>query len=209
MSARRHAARFAAVCVLLGGVVLLGGAPAVALAADGSGGLAQTANESSGGSPVMYFGIAMVAAGALLIGLLIHRSRKDRRQRHELPEVPLPRNPGGTTYRSAQGAGTPPVPPGQGVVPPVPRGPGTVPPMPPGQVYGSGRPATPRVYGGPPQPRQSGNVYGARPADPGDQTRAMPPDPPAAGSAVPPERPAPPAVGGAEEGSGPIRDIPG
>ncbi|PZG14011.1 hypothetical protein C1I95_22550, partial [Micromonospora craterilacus] len=91
--------------------------PTVALAADGPGNLTSAAEESSGGSPVMYFGIAMVAGGALLIGLLIHRSRKDRRQGGEKFDGPLPGNPGGTTYRSAGGPGTAPVRPGPGATP--------------------------------------------------------------------------------------------
>ncbi|MEV6813437.1 hypothetical protein [Micromonospora sp. NPDC051296] len=135
--------------------------PTVALAADAPADLAETANESSGGSPVMYFGVAMVAAGALLIGLLIHRSRKDRRQSGAKHDIPLPGNPGGTTYRSAGGPGATPVRPGPNAtpVPPVPGGT----PVPPGQVYGTSRPGTPRVYGGTPAPRQSGGLYGARP----------------------------------------------
>ncbi|WP_181445149.1 hypothetical protein [Micromonospora endophytica] len=193
--------------------------PTVALAAEGTGDaadagdLAQTSGESAGGSPVMYFGIAMVAAGVLLIGLLIARSRKDRRQRREQAEVPLPRsNPGGTTYRSGRGAAATPIPPGPaggpvppglgagpispghgGVpVPPQPRGPGAVAPGSPGQVYGSSRPGTPRVYGGPSAPRPSGGLYGARPADPGDQGQATP-EPSAASAAVPPPAASPAA----------------
>ncbi|WP_433531590.1 hypothetical protein ACQPYA_05705 [Micromonospora sp. CA-263727] len=152
--------------------------PTVALVADASADLTQTANQSSGGSPVMYFGIAMVAAGALLIGLLIHRSRRDRRQDGG-SDIPRSGNPGGTTYRSAGGPGAAPVRPAPGAAP-----------VPPGQVYGTSRPGTPRVYGGTPAPRPSGGLYGARPADAGDQTRAMPPG---AGSAVPPTS-APPAA---------------
>ncbi|MDG4793182.1 hypothetical protein [Micromonospora sp. WMMD1082] len=149
--------------------------PTVALAADGTGDLAQTAGESSGGSSVMYFGVAMVAAGALLIGLLIHRSRRDRRRSGDRLDIPPPRNPGGTTYRSGGGQGAAPVPPGPGVPPATP----------PGQTYGTGRSGTPRVYGGTPAPRPSGGLYGARPADPGDPTRAVPPGT-SARAAVPP-----------------------
>ncbi|GIJ11332.1 hypothetical protein ACFFMR_28330 [Micromonospora andamanensis] len=192
--------------------------PTVALAAEATDDLAQTAGESSGGSPVMYFGIAMVAAGALLIGLLIHRSRRDRKDRGRPAdgfEIPPPRNPGGTTYRSGGGQGAAPlvpvpgavpVPPGLGTVPPPVPGavpppvPGAVPPVAPGQAYGSSRPGTPRVYGGAPAPRPSGGLYGARPADPGDATRPADqveptrPAPPgtAARAAVPPARTVPP-----------------
>ncbi|MGW0506469.1 hypothetical protein [Micromonospora sp. NPDC003241] len=177
--------------------------PTVALAADGPSDFAQTANQSSGGSPVMYFGIGMVALGVLLIALLIIRSRKDRRQRQDRVEIPLPRNPGGTTYRSGASHGAAPVPPGPGAPPPVPPGPiapppgrgvppvlpGPMPPASPGQVYGTARPAAPRVYGAPASPRPSGGLYGARP-EPDDQSRTAPP--PASGSALPPVS-APPA----------------
>ncbi|PZV96938.1 hypothetical protein SAMN05443287_105368 [Micromonospora phaseoli] len=163
--------------------------PTLALAADGSGDLAQTAGESSGRSPVMYFGIAMVAAGILLIGLLIHRSGKERRERKrhgDTFEVPPPRSPGGTTYRAGGGQGGAPVPPGPGVATAVP----------PGQVYGTNRTGTPRVYGGPPAARPSGGLYGVRPADSDDPARA----------ATHPD--APPATGEAEE-SGYGRGLPG
>ncbi|MEV2240068.1 hypothetical protein [Micromonospora sp. NPDC049891] len=172
--------------------------PTVALAAEATDDLAQTAGESSGGSPVMYFGIAMVAAGALLIGLLIHRSRKDRKDRGRPAdgfEIPPPRNPGGTTYRSGGGQGAAPVVPAPGAapVPPVPGaapvpppGLGGVPPVAPGQPYGTSRPGTPRVYGGTPAPRPTGGVYGARPADPSEATRP--------GEPVEPTRPAPPGT---------------
>ncbi|MBX7269006.1 hypothetical protein KIF24_25255 [Micromonospora sp. Llam7] len=187
--------------------------PTVALAADAAGDLAQTAGESSGGSPVMYFGIAMVAAGALLIGLLLHRSRRDRKGSGDKFEFPVPRNPGGTTYRSGGGA-------------PIPPGPGGVPVPPTGQVYGAGRPGTPGVYGGTPAPRPSGGVYGARPADSGDQSRATPPGtsahpavpptsaPPAVPTPAPPTpgqpgRLAPPPAGGEADDSGYGRGLPG
>ncbi|MFF5215725.1 hypothetical protein [Micromonospora sp. NPDC000442] len=186
--------------------------PTVALAAETTDDLAQTADESSGGSPVMYFGIAMVAAGALLIGLLIHRSRKDRKDRGRPAdgfEIPPSRNPSGTTYRSGGGQGAAPVAPvpggvpvqpGPGAVPAPPPGLGSVPPATPGQPYGTGRPGTPRVYGGTAAPRATGGVYGARPADPIEATgpgepvgptRAVPPGT-SARAAVPPARIVPP-----------------
>ncbi|MGC5053530.1 hypothetical protein ACLQ2S_18960 [Micromonospora sp. DT48] len=181
--------------------------PTVALAAEKTDGLAQTAPESSGGSPVMYFGIAMVAAGALLIGLLIHRSRKERKARRGSAagfEIPQPRNPGGTTYRSGGQGAAPVVPPlGAAPIPP-----GTAPASPPkpaggaapGQTYGTSRPGTPRVYGGTPAPRPTGGLYGARPADPSEaplpgdpagQTRPIPSGT-SARAAVPPARTVPP-----------------
>ncbi|GIJ19690.1 hypothetical protein [Micromonospora lutea] len=180
--------------------------PTVALAAETTGDLAQTAGESSGGSPVMYFGIAMVAAGALLIGLLIHRSRKDRKDRRRPTgglEIPPPRNPGGTTYRSGTGQGAAPVssaPVPPGTVPAPPPDLAGLPPAATGQAYGTSRPSTPRVYGGAPAPRPTGGLYGARPADPSEATRpgdpagpprAVPPGT-SARAAVPPARPVPP-----------------
>ncbi|RZT82772.1 hypothetical protein EV382_6084 [Micromonospora violae] len=102
-----------------------------------------TAAESSGGgSPVMYFGIVLVAVGLLLIVLLVRRSRQDRQPSDDAPGA-LPGNPGGTTYRA--GGGLPPAP-GR-----------------PGQVYGQQPPAA--GWGGVPSPRPpAGGVYGARPS---------------------------------------------
>ncbi|NLU79433.1 hypothetical protein HCA58_13775 [Micromonospora sp. HNM0581] len=169
--------------------------PTVALAAETTDSLAQTEGGSSGGSPVMYFGVAMVAAGALLIGLLIHRSRRDRRRPVDGFEMPPPRAQGGTTYRSGggQGAAVTPAPAG---APAPPHGPGGRPTTTPGQSYGSGtgptygtsRPGTPRVYGGTPAPRPTGGVYGARPAGSNDSA-AQTSGPPAAPSSVPPADP--------------------
>ncbi|SCE79011.1 hypothetical protein GA0070607_1610 [Micromonospora coriariae] len=114
-----------------------------------------TAAESSGGSPVMFFGIAMVAVGLLLIVLLFRRSRQDRKPADGL-SGPLPGNPGGTTYRSGSG---PLAAPGQ-----------------PGPVYGQQAPSG--GYTAVPAPRPAtGGVYGARPAgppSPPDATQAMP-----------------------------------
>ncbi|MCZ7420793.1 MULTISPECIES: hypothetical protein [unclassified Micromonospora] len=185
--------------------------PSVALAAETTDDLTQTESDSSGGSPVMYFGIAMVAAGALLIGLLVYRSRKDRKDRGRPAdgfEALPPRNPGGTTYRSGGGQGAAPVPPG----------PGSVPPVPPGQAYGAGRPATPRVYGGTPAPRPTGGLYGGRPADPSDATRPADPVEPtrpvppgtSARAAVPSARTVPPtSAPPAPSAPGPVVPIPG
>ncbi|MBQ1052806.1 hypothetical protein KBX50_30680 [Micromonospora sp. C51] len=184
--------------------------PTVALAAETADDLAQTAGDSSGGSPVMYFGIAMVAAGALLIGLLVHRSRKDRKDRGQPTDgfaIPPSRNPGGTTYRSGgQGAapvasapGTVPVPPGPSAAPAPPHGLGNVAPATPGQAYGAGRPGTPRVYGGTSVPRPTGGVYGARPADPTEATRP--------GEPVAPTGPVPP-VTSARAAVSPARVVP-
>lgn len=110
------------------------------------------ADESSGGSPIMWFGIALVLVGIALIVLLVRRNRTDKVDDHAAgyPEVPLPRNPGGTTYRS----GTPA-----------------------GQVYGQQpTPPTPGVYGAAPTPRPTGNVYGGPAAgQPGPQPGGEPP----------------------------------
>ncbi|MFV2101795.1 hypothetical protein [Micromonospora sp. LOL_024] len=163
-----------------------GATPSVALAVDGSGDLAQTAGESSGGSPVMYFGIAMVAGGILLIGLLVHRSGKDRKEPTGVGEVPSPRGPGGTTYRAGGGHGAAPVPPGPGVATAVP----------PGQVYGTGRPGAPRVYGGSPAARTSGGLYGARSGDSAELPR-------------PDVHPAVPSATGEADESGNGRGLPG
>ncbi|MFI7606617.1 hypothetical protein ACIBTV_15960 [Micromonospora sp. NPDC049366] len=111
--------------------------------------VAAAATESSGLSPIMFVGLGLVALGALLIGLLIRRSRADKATGGE-PVGPLPGNAGGTTYRSAGG-----------------------PPAAPGQMYG--QPPAGGTYGAP-QQRPAGGVYGARPAAPApDQTRPLPP----------------------------------
>ncbi|MEU1751230.1 hypothetical protein ABZ436_01010 [Micromonospora matsumotoense] len=124
--------------------------------------------ETSGGSMIMYAGIALVILGAGLIALLIFRSRADRSRAAmasadlgraadpgDFPAVPQPRNPGPTTYRSG------------GAVP----GPS---PIPAGQVYGEQQPPPPagQVYGGQQPPPPAGQVYGAQqqpsvPARPG------------------------------------------
>ncbi|GAA0384469.1 hypothetical protein GCM10009541_29040 [Micromonospora gifhornensis] len=163
----------------------------VALAVDSPGEASQAANQSGGISSVMYVGIAMVAAGALLIGLLVFRSRRDRRQRGEQADVPLPGNPGGTTYRSTRSSV--PTQAGPQVLPP--PGPQAVPPPAPGQVYGTGRPPTPRVYGGgTPTARPTGGLYGARPTGAGDQSPAAPAETAPAGSATAPPVSSPAAV---------------
>ncbi|WP_375373471.1 hypothetical protein [Micromonospora sp. ATA51] len=108
-------------------------ASAVAAAVDPAAGQhSAAADESSGGSPIMFFGIALVLVGIALIVLLVRRNRAEKTdpQPAGYPEVPLPRNPGGTTY------GTPG-----------------------GQVYGQ-QPPAPGVYGGTPAPRPTGGVYG-------------------------------------------------
>ncbi|MEW2383129.1 hypothetical protein AB0873_13730 [Micromonospora sp. NPDC047707] len=123
------------------------GASVEALANPAGGAASPVAAEESGGSPIMFFGLAMVAVGIVLIVLLVRRFREDK----EEPGSGAPTS-GGSTYRSAQG---PPVLPGQ-----------------PGQVYGqpaTGRPATPGLYGAPPAQRSAG-LYGAPP----DATQAMP-----------------------------------
>ena len=107
-----------------------------------------------GGSPVMYFGIVLVAVGLLLIVLLFRRSRQDRKPSDDAPGT-LPGNPGGTTYRAGGG---------------LPAAPGR-----PGQVYGQQPPAA--AWGGAvPSPRPAtGGVYGARPDAPAPEaTQPMP-----------------------------------
>jgi hypothetical protein len=150
------------------------GVPTVAAVAGtaGGAGAVNAAREGSGGlSWLMVVGVGLVVAGAGLIVLLVRRSRKDREPADDagaLPGMPLPRNPGGTTYRSAapRAGGVP----GQ-VPPPIPGVPGQVPPPTPG-VYG--RPAAP----------PSGSVYGSRPP-------ASPPGGGGPGGGGPGEPPAP------------------
>lgn len=116
---------------------------------------AVAAESGGGGSPIMFFGIAMVAVGVLLIVLLVRRSRQDRTPT-DAPG-PLPGNPGGTTYRAGGGA--------------------PAAPAHPGPVYGQQPPMVPA-----PRPAPGG-VYGARPATtPPDATQVMPgvPDDPGA-----------------------------
>ncbi|WP_435828341.1 hypothetical protein [Micromonospora purpureochromogenes] len=150
-----------------------------ALAAPNTGQATAAAEESSGGSMIMWFGIALVAIGAGLIALLIRNNRRDRGPAGEqgYPAVPLPRNPGPTTYRSGGGV------------------PGATTPAPTPQVYGQQQaPARPSgLYGGAgayptvaPTPRPSGGVYGAPTSAP---PAATPPAPqrPATPPAAPPD----------------------
>ncbi|MGN9764486.1 hypothetical protein ACTMS2_04875 [Micromonospora sp. SD12] len=144
-----------------------------AVAGRGAGSVSNAAEEeSSGGSVVMFFGIAMVAVGILLIVLLFRRSRADKEPAGDPGHVPLPRNPGGTTYRSGQGP--------------------TVAPGPPGQVYGQ-QPPAPGLYGGTPAPRSAGGVYGSRPTP--EATQVVPGAPASPPVSAPPASPrsAPPA----------------
>ncbi|WP_305798296.1 hypothetical protein [Micromonospora sp. C31] len=143
-------------------------------AGQGAGAVSNAAEEeSSGGSVVMFFGIAMVAVGILLIVLLFRRSRADK-EPVDPGQVPLPRNPGGTTYRSGQGPAAAP--------------------GPPGQMYGQ-QPPAPGLYGGTPAPRPAGGVYGSRPAP--EATQVVPGAPAAPPVSAPPASPrsAPPAPG--------------
>ncbi|MFG1776057.1 hypothetical protein ACGFIR_06105 [Micromonospora sp. NPDC049051] len=140
----------------------------------GAGAVSNAAEEkSSGGSMIMFFGIAMVAVGILLIVLLFRRSRTDKEPTGGPGHVPLPRSPGGTTYRSGQGPAAAP--------------------GPPGQMYGQ-QPATPGLYGGTPAPRPAGGVYGSRPTPEATQVvPGAPAVPPAPGQYGPPA--VPPAPG--------------
>ncbi|MEU8373853.1 hypothetical protein AB0C22_12085 [Micromonospora sp. NPDC048894] len=154
------------------------------------------AAETSGGSMIMYAGIALVVLGAGLIALLIFRSRADRARARaagadhapaagpaDFPAVPQPRNPGPTTYRSGVAVPGPPPPPAGQVY-------GGQQPPAGGQVYGQPQPqpsapARPgSLYGAPgtypavtpaPAPRPAGGVYGARPASAPDHPASAPP----------------------------------
>ncbi|MFI5485760.1 hypothetical protein [Micromonospora echinaurantiaca] len=167
----------------------------VAALANPAGNTSNAAEGSGIGSVVMFFGIAMVAVGILLIVLLFRRSRADKEPIDAVPPVPLPGNPGGTTYRSGQG------PAAAGVWP--------------GQVYGQQPPATGAVYGGPPAPRPTGGVYGGRPTP--EATQVMPgrhaaPTPPVSGPPTPPAdgwRPAPPVSGPPADGWGAASPVSG
>ncbi|MEU2661842.1 hypothetical protein [Micromonospora sp. NPDC007220] len=148
-------------------------------AGQGAGAVSNAAEEeSSGGSVVMFFGIAMVAVGILLIVLLFRRSRADK-EPADPGHVPLPRNPGGTTYRSGQGPAAAPGPPGQvyGQQPPAPG------------LYG-GAPA-PRPAGGAPAPRPAGGVYGSRPGPAPEAPQVVPGAPASPPVSAPPAPPVP------------------
>ncbi len=113
-----------------------------------AGSTSAAADSSSGGSPIMWFGILLVLVGAALIALLVRRNRAENADEPAgYPPVPLPRGTGGTTYRSG---------------------------APTGQVYGQ-QPPTPTVYGGSASPRPTGNVYGS-PAAPTGRPGGEPPD---------------------------------
>ncbi|MCX4474217.1 hypothetical protein OOK41_28575 [Micromonospora sp. NBC_01655] len=138
------------------------------------------AEENSGGLSVfMLFGVGLVVVGIGLIVLLVRRSRADKEPADPpgaYPPVPVPRNPGGTTYRSGGGAAAPPAPPAGGVY-----GRPAAPPS--GGVYGA-RPGPPAAG-----PVSGGGVYG------GGTTY------PAAG--VPPRQPGQPEAPGQGGAPGP------
>ncbi|WP_200216540.1 hypothetical protein [Micromonospora coerulea] len=130
-------------------------ASAVAAALDPAAEQSAT-DTSSGGSAIMYFGIGLVLVGIALIVLLVRRNRAEQGDPRSAgyPEVPLPRNQGGTTYGTPtpQVYGQPPASGGYGGAPAA---------RPTGNVYGG--PA-----GGPPP--------GGEPPAPagGDATTVMP-----------------------------------
>ncbi|WP_433316663.1 hypothetical protein [Micromonospora chersina] len=87
----------------------------------------QAAESSSGGSPIMWFGIALVLVGVALIVLLVRRNRAEKTDGQPgagHPPVPLARS--STTYRSGAPAGQV-----YGQQPPAPA------PRPAGNVYGA------------------------------------------------------------------------
>ncbi|TDC25578.1 hypothetical protein E1211_30855 [Micromonospora sp. 15K316] len=120
-----------------------------ALAAPTGPSTTDNAKESSGMSPIMFIGLGLVALGALLIGLLVRRSRQDRSSADE-PVTASAGYPGATTYRAGGGV-----------------------PARPGQVYGQ-PPAGGAVYGAPAQRPAGGGVYGTRPAAEPDRTQPVP-----------------------------------
>ncbi|MFC0028789.1 hypothetical protein ACFFMM_04535 [Micromonospora chaiyaphumensis] len=112
---------------------------ALAAALDPAAGAAAD-DSSSGGSPIMWFGIALVLVGVALIVLLVRRNRAEKTDGQPgagLPPVPLPRS--STTYRSGAPAG-----PVYGQQPPAPA------PRPTGNVYGAPTATTDRPDGEPP-----------------------------------------------------------
>lgn len=101
------------------------------------------AEQGSGGmSWFMLLGVGLVVVGAGLIVLLVRRSRAEADPadgKHAQSGVPLPRSPGGTTYRAGAGATT--------------------------TSYAGGGAPSGGVYGRPAGP-PSGSVYGSRPNAP-------------------------------------------
>ncbi|MFG1839352.1 hypothetical protein ACGFH8_13045 [Micromonospora sp. NPDC049175] len=159
------------------------------------------AASSGGTSPVMIFGIVMVAVGLLLIVLLFRRSRQDRRPSDD-PTGTLPGNPGGTTYRAGGGPPAAPGRPGQvyGQQPPS-ASPGPMPPPHPAAGPGA---APPPPYP-PAGPGAAPSPY--PPAGPGVMPSPYPgavppPSPPAGPGAVPSPRPAAGGVYGARPAAG-------
>ncbi|MFE9958263.1 hypothetical protein [Micromonospora sp. NPDC005299] len=112
---------------------------AVAAALDPAAGTAAD-DSSSGGSPIMWFGIALVLVGIALIVLLVRRSRAEKTDGQPgvgHPPVPLPRS--STTYRSGAPAGQV-----YTQQPPAPT------PRPTGSVYGAPTATADRPDGEPP-----------------------------------------------------------
>ncbi|MFC0007447.1 hypothetical protein [Micromonospora siamensis] len=157
-------------------------ASAVAAAVDTRSAQPVAQKQSSGMSPIMLVGLALVLVGAGLIILLVRRSRADRAAVEEPAAAdpspwsgaPLPRSAGPTTYRA--GGGSAPAPSGQVYgQPPAPSGGvyGAPAPRPTGGVYGTG--ATPAPPAAPTPPVQGGP--GTPPPDAasgGDATTVMP-----------------------------------
>ncbi|MET8834350.1 hypothetical protein ABZV78_10580 [Micromonospora sp. NPDC004540] len=112
---------------------------AVPAAVDPAAGAA-AADSSSGGSPIMWFGIALVLVGVALIVLLVRNNRAEKTDGQPGEghgTVPLPRST--TTYRSGAPAGQV-----YGLQPPAPA------PRPTGSVYGAPAATADRPDGEPP-----------------------------------------------------------
>ncbi|MDM4722606.1 hypothetical protein QTQ03_24535 [Micromonospora sp. WMMA1363] len=145
--------------------------PVEALADPAGGAIDPVTTRESGVSPIMFFGLAMVAVGIVLIVLLVRRFREDKDGRNGSTDPNL----------AGQGVGSAPGQPGPGYGQPV------------------GRPlAAPGHYGSPPAQRPAAGLYGV-PADatqalpgalaavdrPGVPSPAAPPGPGRYGTPVP------------------------
>ncbi|MGN9808097.1 hypothetical protein ACTMSW_01890 [Micromonospora sp. BQ11] len=176
--------------------------PVAALAQPAGDATRNVAQESSGPSPILFFGLAMVAVGLVLIVLLVRRFREDRAQTKG-------RRSGGTFGAGRGPAG--PVQPGVYGQQQPPAQPGVYGARPTGGVYGA-RPAAPaeatQVMPRPGAGTPSPTTYGTPPAAP----TSAPPVPGRYGTPVsaPPASGRPPVPGqyGAPVSSPPATDQP-